>query len=340
MTSPLRGAVLAVLLLAAAPSGCGPSVAGQTALGGGAVDGGSNGAQPRATSSVGDGGQSSSYVIVAAGDISCKGCAQAETAALIGALSRAERLSAILPLGDEAYRNGDLAEFQANYAPTWGAPELLALTHPVPGNHEYARTSGDGYFDYYDGLGQSNGSAGPRGAGYYSFDMGSWHLIALNSSDGCRAVSCDAGSAQQAWLAADLAAHPTGCALAFWHNPRFQGGTESGETKAIGPLWETFYDGGGDVVLNGHEHNYQQLAPLDRAGVADPARGVRTFVVGTGGAGFHTAFGGPHEGAIETRVVKTHGVLELTLLDGGYAWRFVSVDGVVPDGASGSARCH
>ena len=94
------------------------------------------------------------------------------------------------------------------------------------------------------------------------------------------------------------------------------------------------------MVLNGHEHNYQQLAPLDRSGAPDPARGVRTFVVGTGGAGFHAAFGGPHEAAIETRVVKTHGVLELTLLEGGYSWRFVSVDGGVPDGAAGSASCH
>jgi len=117
-------------------------------------------------------------------------------------------------------------------------------------------------------------------------------------------------------------------------------GTESGETQAVGPLWETFYDAGGDVVLNGHEHNYQQLAPLDREGNADPARGIRTFVVGTGGAGYHAAFGGAHESAIEVSVTDNHGVLELTLRDAGYDWRFVAVDGSVPAGASGSGRCH
>ena len=325
-----------MLLLSTGGGGCGQATPGREALGHDPTDDAGAGGGPDQSET----GVGSLPVIVTAGDISCKGCAQDETAALIQALSRAERLTAILPLGDEAYRNGDLAEFQANYAPSWGAPDLLALTHPVPGNHEYARTDGEGYFDYYDGVGQPAGIAGARGQGYYSFDIGSWHLIALNTSDGCHAVSCAAGSAQQAWLAADLAAHPTGCALAFWHNPRYQGGTESGETEAVGPLWETFHDGGGDLVINAHEHNYQQLAPLDRAGAADPARGVRTFVVGTGGAGFHTAFGGPRESAIEARVLRTHGVLELTLLEGGYRWRFVSVDGVVPDGAAGSASCH
>ena len=209
------------------------------------------------------GDQPQPQVIVAAGDISCKGCAQKRTAELIQLLSRGQRLAAILPLGDEAYLDGALREFQANYAPTWGTPELFALSHPVPGNHEYAETDGDGYFDYYDGVGKPDGVAGVRGQGYYSFDIGSWHLVALNTSDGCHAVSCDVGSAQQKWLAANLAAHPTACSLAFWHHPRFQGGTESGETEAVGPLWETFHDSGGDVVVNAHEHNYQQLAPLD-----------------------------------------------------------------------------
>ena len=322
--------MLGLLLLGAGPGGCGETTNGN-ALGHDTTA--DAGAGPAAAA-----GQA--QVIVAAGDISCEDCGQDETAALIRVLSRAQPLAAILPLGDEAYQDGDLAEFRDNYAPSWGSPELLALTHPVPGNHEYHHSNGDGYFDYFDGAGQANGIAGPRGQGYYSFDIGGWHLIALNSNDGCHAVPCEVGSPQQSWLAADLAAHPSACALAFWHNPRFQGGTESGETEAVGPLWETFYDAGGDVVLNAHEHNYQQLAPLDRSGAPDPARGVRTFVVGTGGAGLYKRFGGAHDAAIETRVVNAHGVLELTLLPGGYSWRFVTVDGVVPDGASGSASCH
>jgi hypothetical protein len=278
-------------------------------------------------------------VILAAGDIACEGCAQRKTAALLGELSRDGRAAAILPLGDEAYGSGSLAEFEASYAPAWGVPSLLALSRPVPGNHEYHRSNGDGYFDYFNGPGRATGVAGTRGQGYYSFDAGSWHLVALNTSNGCRKVDCAHGSPQQIWLAADLAAHPSRCTLAYWHIPRFQGGTESDETEAVGPLWETFFDHGGDLVINAHEHNYQQLAPLGRTGEADPG-GVRSFVVGTGGAGFEDSFGAAHDFAVETRVVREHGVLEVTLAEDGYSWRFVTVDGVVPPGASGSGRCR
>jgi hypothetical protein len=305
----------------------------------------SMGAGPGADSGRGGaGGQkrtaAAEVVILAAGDIACSGCAQAKTAALLGELSRGGRAAAILPLGDNAYSDGSLSDFQENYAPSWGVPELLALTHPVPGNHEYLRADADGYFDYFNGVGAANGIAGERGKGYYSFDVGAWHVVALNSSDGCNAVSCAAGSPQQIWLAQDLAANRASCALAYWHQPRFQGGTVAGDSDALGPLWDTFHDAGGDVVVSAHEHNYQQLQPLDKAGAPDPARGIRSFVVGTGGAGFHTSFGGPHEPAVEARVVSTHGVLELTLAEGGYRWRFVTVDGAVPAGASGSAACH
>ncbi len=279
-------------------------------------------------------------VVLAAGDIACDECKHDQTAALLSELSRGGRAAAILPLGDEAYPDGSLADFKAQYASSWGRAELLALTHPVPGNHEYARANADGYFDYFNGVGASSGIAGARGQGYYSFDVGTWHLVALNSSDACNEVACDVGSPQQTWLAADLAAHPGACTLAYWHNPRFQGGDVEGETEAVGPLWDTFYDAGGDVVLGAHEHNYQQLVPLDKTGARDPARGIRSFVVGTGGASFYTSFGGPRAGAVEARVVDKHGVLELTLREGGYSWRFVAVDGSVPDGTSGSASCH
>ena len=124
-------------------------------------------------------------MILAAGDIACSGCAQQKTATLLAELSAGGSTAAILPLGDEAYSDGSLSDFKANYAPSWGVPELLALSHPVPGNHEYGETKAEGYFDYFNGVGAATGIAGTRGQGYYSFDVGAWHLVALNSSDGC-----------------------------------------------------------------------------------------------------------------------------------------------------------
>jgi hypothetical protein len=279
-------------------------------------------------------------VIAAAGDIACAGCAQDATADLLDQLLQSRGVVAVLPLGDEAYASGLLSEFQSFYAPGWGRPELLALTHPVPGNHEYTDGMATGYFDYYDGPGRTTGIAGPRGEGYYSFDVGGWHLIALNTSDDCQWISCAAGSPQHKWLLADLAAHPAACTLAFWHHPRFQAGIVSGESAAAAPLWDALFDAGTDVVVNGHEHGYQQLAPLDKAGEIDLARGIRSFVVGTGGGDYDTTFGGPRLGALETKVVGAHGVLELTLRPDSYDWRFVAVGGGTPAGASGSAACH
>ncbi|HXU01657.1 MAG TPA: metallophosphoesterase [Polyangia bacterium] len=281
-----------------------------------------------------------SVVIAAAGDIACGGCEQGATADLLDQLLQSRHIAAVLPLGDEAYASGLLSEFQSFYAPSWGRPELLAITHPIPGNHEYADAQAAGYFDFFDGSGRTSGIAGPRGAGYYSFDVGGWHLIALNTSDECRWVSCDAGSPQHQWLVADLAAHPSSCTLAFWHHPRFQAGTVSGEAVAAAPLWDALFDAGAEIVLNGHEHGYQQLAPLNKAGEVDAARGIRTFIVGTGGGDYDTTFGGPHAAALEAKIVGVHGVLEMTLRRDGYDWRFITVGGDTPDGASGSAACH
>ncbi len=278
--------------------------------------------------------------LVAAGDIACDGCAQATTAALIDQLIATDNLQAVLVLGDLAYSSGSAAEFRAFYTPSWGRPEILQLSHPVPGNHEYASGSANDYFDYFDGAGAADGRAGPRGLGYYSFDLGSWHVIALNSSDACRFVSCSETSAQHDWLAADLAAHPAPCTLAFWHHPRFQAGTSAGELSAAAPLWDLLVAAGAELVLNGHEHGYQQLAPLDESGQPDVTRGIRTFVVGTGGGEFDTTFGGPRLASLETSLTGTYGVLELTLEPSGYGWQFVAADGSRPPAASGWASCH
>jgi hypothetical protein len=254
------------------------------------------------------GAEDAGVVIAAAGDIACTGCAQGATADLLDDLLKTRGMVAVLPLGDEAYASGLLSEFETFYGPSWGRPELLAITHPVPGNHEYADAMAAGYFDFFDGVGKITGIAGPRSGGYYSFDIAGWHLIALNTSDGCRWVSSAAGSPQHQWLLADLAAHPATCTLAFWHEPRFQAGTVSGETAVAAPLWDALFDAGADVALNGHEHGYQQLAPLNKTGEVDTARGIRTFVVGTGGGDYDTTFGGPRADAHENEIVGTHGV--------------------------------
>jgi hypothetical protein len=278
-------------------------------------------------------------VIAAAGDIACATCAQRATADLLDGLVSSQGLAGLLALGDEAYASGSLPEFEMFYRSTWGRSELLAITHPVPGNHEYADGAARGYFDFFDGPGNSDGIAGPRGSGYYSFDIAGWHLIALNTSDQCRWVSCEAGSAQHRWLLADLSAHAARCTLAFWHHPRFQAGTTSGEEAAVAPLWDALFDAGADVVLAAHEHGYQQLAPLDKSGLVDHERGIRSFVVGTGGGDFDTSFGGPRVDALETKIVGTHGVLQLTLRPTDYDWRFITVGNTAPT-AFGTAACH
>jgi hypothetical protein len=282
----------------------------------------------------------STVMVAAAGDVSCDGCDAKDTAALLEQALAAGNLAAILPLGDLAYPDSTLAELHATYAPTWGRPELLALERPALGNHEYA--AGDvqatGYFDYFMGAGVETGA---RGAGYYSYDLGGWHLIALNTSDGCNAVSCAAGSPQEQWLRADLAAHARPCTLAYWHIPRFQAGTRNHELAAADPLWKALYDAGVDLVLVAHEHNFQALVPLDRDGQPDPARGMRSFVVGTGGGALDHALDPSRSDLVEASVTNSHGILELELGDGRYGWRFVPVAGAAaPTGAAGGGSCR
>jgi hypothetical protein len=284
-------------------------------------------------------------VIAAAGDIACdpsypnfnggRGtadeCHEAGTSAL---LVRA-RLAAVLPLGDLQYECGAAAAFQRSYDPTWG--RVKSISHPAIGNHEYQTWGatdcpggGAGYFAYFAGAG------GGRSQSYYSFDLGAWHLIALNSN--CNDVGgCGTGSPQERWLRADLAAHPRRCTLAYWHHPRFTSGREHKNDLMVAPLWQALSDARADVVLVGHEHNYERFAPQTPAGVADPRRGIREFVVGTGGRS-HDGFVRPLPTS-QRRNDNTFGALELTLLPSGYRWQFVPEAGAVFTD-SGSGSCH
>lgn len=268
--------------------------------------------------------QPQAAVLLAAGDIArCGEPGAAVTAALLAKLP-----GTVATLGDNAYRNGSRQEFAGCYDPTWGAEK--ARTRPALGNHEYGTREAKGYFGYF------GAAAGERGKGYYSYDLGAWHVVALNSN--CDEVGgCDAGSPQERWLRADLAAHPAACTLAYWHHPLFSSGTKHGGEPAVRPLWQALVDAGADVVLSGHEHNYERFAPQDAGGRPDSRHGIREFVVGSGGAGLYP-LGDPLP-ASEARNADTLGVLRLTLRPAGYDWDFVPAGGGTFADA-GRAGCH
>jgi hypothetical protein len=264
-------------------------------------------------------------VIAAAGDIACpRGTAVGATNCHHGHTSDLlAGVTAVLTLGDNQYENGALADFQASFDPTWG--RFKAIMYPSAGNHEYNTAGATGYYDYF------GPAAGARDKGYYSFDVGSWHLIALNSN--CSPVGgCEAGSPQERWLRADLAAHPSSCTLAYWHHPLFSSGPH-GSISRMAAIWQALYDHKADVVLTGHDHNYQRFAPQTTTGVAS-ARGIREFVVGTGGRG-HYANGTPIANQ-EVQNSGTFGVLKLTLHSTSYDWKFVpEPGGTFTDSGSG-----
>jgi acid phosphatase type 7 len=265
-----------------------------------------------------------STTLLAAGDIaSCASDGDEQTAALLDTLP-----GTVLTLGDTVYDDGTADEFRRCYLPSWG--RFRDRTYPAPGNHDYETADASGYYGFF------GSRAGQPGKGWYSFDLGGWHLIALNSN--CDAVGgCQPGSEQERWLRADLAAHPARCTLAFWHHPRFSSGTTHGSNRTVDGLWLALYEAGAEVVLVGHEHNYERFAPLDPLGQVDPARGVREFVVGTGGRS-HYPFGSPLPGS-EARNSDSFGLLELRLRPTGYAWRFVPVQGSSFQD-SGTSSCH
>jgi hypothetical protein len=263
-------------------------------------------------------------VLVSAGDVStCSNDNDEATALLLDNIPGTVAL-----LGDGAYPNGSDADYADCYHPTWGRHK--ARTLPSPGNHEYLTTGAAGYFNYF------GAAAGDPSKGYYSFDLGAWHIIVINSN--CSKVGgCWAGSAQEQWLRNDLAANPTACTLGYWHHPLFSSGPR-GNNPALQPIWQALYDYDADVVLNGHDHNYQRFAPQDPNGQADAARGLREFVVGTGGDS-HYVFPGAPLANTEVRDDTTYGVLKLTLQATSYTWEFVPVAGGAFTDA-GSGTCH
>jgi acid phosphatase type 7 len=263
-------------------------------------------------------------VLVGAGDIAdCSRLAGAEaTAKLIEQIP-----GTVMAIGDLAYPDGSKENF-ACYDRTWG--RFKARTRPAVGNHEFHSTGATFYFEYFGA-----GAGDPKG-GFYSYELGEWHIVVLNSE--CKEVGgCQAGSRQEKWLRADLAAHPTACALAYFHKPLFSSGATHGNDPELKPLWQALYDGNVDVVVGGHDHDYERFAPQTPDALPDAKRGIREFVAGTGGKS-QRLFSNPQPNS-EVRNNDAFGVLKLTLRSNGYDWQFIPEAGKSFTD-SGSDACH
>ncbi|HET8658801.1 MAG TPA: metallophosphoesterase [Micromonosporaceae bacterium] len=274
-------------------------------------------------------------VLVGAGDIaSCGSTGDSRTAALLDRIP-----GTVFTLGDNVYDDGAPAEFAQCYGPTWGRHR--SRTRPVIGNHDYHTPGAAGYFGYFGAAaGASAGAvAGAGRTGWYSYDLGAWHVVVLDSNCGVARGGCAAGSPQERWLRADLASSSrrTRCTVAMWHHPLFTSGRTHGPTTAVRPLFRALYEAGAELVLSGHNHQYERFAPQDPAGRRDDGRGLRQFVVGTGGVS-HYGFGSPARNS-QVRRTGTYGVLRLTLREGGYDWSFVPVAGEAFTD-SGRDTCH
>ena len=263
-------------------------------------------------------------IVLAAGDIaSCDRTGDEATAAILD-----EQAGTVLALGDLVYPVGTLQTFIDCYGPSWGRHK--ARTKPAVGNHEYDDPGAAGYFSYFEA------AAGPAGKGWYSYDLGAWHVVALNSELCVMAAGCGAGTEQFEWFKADLAANSQKCTVAYWHHPRFSS-DDRGDNAAIAPLWDASITGGVDLVLAGHYHAYERYAPLSSTGTVDAVNGVRQFIVGSGGRSFHVLTT-PREGS-EVRNRDTFGVLKLTLKSTSYDWQFLPQAGKTFTD-TGSAACR
>jgi acid phosphatase type 7 len=266
-------------------------------------------------------------VLIGAGDISyCSSqyLGDDQTAVVLAQLLQRYPEAAIFTAGDNVQGEGLDWEYRDCFNPTWG--QFKARIHPVPGNHDFMTAAGANYYAYF------GAAAGQAGQGWYSYDLGSWHIVALNSN--CNDVSCVDGSAQVKWLQQDLADHSGSCTLLYWHNPRWSSGL-AGSQPAVSAFWNAAVQYNAAIVINGDDHDYERFAPLDAAGKPDPA-GVREFVAGTGGSP-ERAWGDQALPGSEVRSNDTWGVLVFKLYPGRYEWEFAPVaGGTFRDSGSGT----
>lgn len=264
---------------------------------------------------------SSNASLVGAGDIA--GCSYNEdeqTAKLLDSIP-----GTVMAIGDGAYSGGTLSEYQNCYGPTWGRHK--DRTRPVPGNHDYNTAGAEGYYDYF------GNAAGERDKGYYSYNLGNWHVIALNSN--CSDVGCEYGSAQEQWLEQDLSSHKNYCTLAYFHHPRYNS-FKHGNNIEVLDLWKTLYNGNVDVIANGHAHAYERFGLQDPFSLENTQDGIQQFTVGTGGKSLYAV--DDIKAQSEVRIADSYGVLHFTLMQDRYSWNFISTTGDVKD--SGIMKCR
>ncbi len=269
-------------------------------------------------------------VLIGAGDIAECGVHQNDEATarlLDAAVEGSGGPVVVFDAGDSAYPDGSPGDYARCFNTSWGRHKARIL--PAAGNHDYRSPGALPYFTYF------GAAAGNPAQGYYSYNLGTWHIVVLNSN--CKEVGgCGAGSAQEKWLRADLAASAASCTLAYWHHPRFSNGGHHNDAS-YQPFWRALYDYGAEIVLAGHDHNYQRYAPLTPGGQPDEVRGIREFVVGTGGTEIYALR--PPTSVTEAQSDTGFGVLKMTLHAGSYDWEFLPVSaGGFTD--KGSGTCH
>ena len=272
--------------------------------------------------------QTTDVVLIGAGDIADAFAMHLSDAFATAALIDANPTATVFADGDLPHSEGTDADYAKAYAPTWG--RFRARTIPVTGNHEYAIQDAVGYFNYWGPV------AGNPTQGWYSLDLGSWHIIVLNSN--CGFVGCAAGGAQETWLRNDLAAHTQACTLALFHEPLYTSSTIVAPNPDVQPLWQDLYNANADLVVNGHAHNYERFAPQDASGNLDPARGIIEIISGTGGAS-HFPFNTTMAPNSLIGDAATFGVLKLTLHASSFDWQFLPVAGQTFTD-SGTQTCH
>jgi acid phosphatase type 7 len=286
------------------------------------------------TSSPSLGKTSAETTLIAAGDIaSCDETGDEQTAKLIQSMLE-KTPATVAALGDLVYPTGKLETYKNCYGPSWG--QFLKQTKAAIGNHDYSGGTSQDYYTYF------RAAAGPNPDGYYSYDLGTgsstWHVIVLNSN--CWAVGgCETGSKQYKWLQQDLeknqTKNQTNCTIAYWHHPRFSSALH-GNNEFMQDVWALLANGGVEVILNGHDHDYERFAPLNAAGKPSE-KGTREFVVGTGGKNTYPFL--ITKPGSQVRKTGVFGVLELKLKASSYDWRFVPVAGKTFTD-SGSTNCH